>query len=136
MDMTDDLGSRVARTEKNPLQQLIDETRREHGLSYADVAAAGGLSRSTVYYLARTDQLLRSPSASTIEALAQGLQLPVDAVRQATAAALGLNVVSDGIATDPGVQVLMASVERLTPEQRQHVAALVHSLLGQEPDAG
>lgn len=126
--MTGDVGLRDARTQRNPLQLLIDESRRERGLSYADIAEVGGLSRSTVYYLAQTNPLLRSPAASTLQSLARGLQIPLDVVRQATAAALGLHVETDE-QPDLGVQVLMASVEKLTPQQRQHVAALVRSLL-------
>lgn len=127
--MTDASGLRDAHTQLNPLQQLIAHRRRERGMSYADVAAAGEMSRSTVYYLARTNPLLRSPSASTLMSLARGLDLPVEVVRQAAADALGLHVVTEPM-PDQGLQVLMASLEQLSPEQRQHVAALVSSMLG------
>lgn len=112
----------------NSLQILIRERRRSEGLSYAGIATRGGLSRSTVYYLATTDQLHRSPSASTLDKLARGLGLPVDIVRRAAAEAVGLHIYAES-GLDPGLEVLIASVEKLSTDQRQHVAALVRSLL-------
>jgi len=113
----------------NSLQILIRERRRSEGLSYADIATRGGLSRSTVYYLASTDQLHRSPSATTLDKLARGLGLPVDVVRRAAAEAVGLHIYAES-EREPSLEVLIASVEKLSTEQRQHVAALVRSLLG------
>lgn len=118
----------------NSLQRLILESRSASGLSYADIAARGQLSRSTVYYLATTDPLQRSPSASTLRKLARGLELPEEVVRLAAAEAVGLHAYTepaDG-GVDPELQVLIASMERLDVEQRQHVAALVRSLLKKE----
>jgi transcriptional regulator with XRE-family HTH domain len=115
---------------ENPLQALIRLRRHERGWSYGGIAARGGLSRSTVYYLATASPLVRSPSASTLERLAVGLALPVEVVRRAAAQALGLHVyVESEPEADPDLEVLIASVEQLAPEDRQHVAALVRSLL-------
>src|SRR6202035_217765 len=67
----------------NPLQRLIQERLREGGGSYADVARRGRLPRSTVYTLATTRNLGRPPRPATIDALANGLDVPVSAVRAA-----------------------------------------------------
>jgi transcriptional regulator with XRE-family HTH domain len=125
----------MAEDRANPLQQLISERRRERGWSFADVASRGGMSRSTVYYLATTSPLQRSPSAATLEKLARGLDLPLAIVRRAAAEAVGLHVyVEEERSHDPGLEVLIASVQQLGPEQRQHVAALVRSLLDEGED--
>jgi transcriptional regulator with XRE-family HTH domain len=127
----------MAQDSANALQRLIIERRRERRWSFADVANRGELSRSTVYYLASTSDLQRSPSATTLEKLARGLDLPIEIVRRAAAEAVGLHVyVEAERSRDPGLEILIASVEQLDPEQRRHVAALVRSLLEGRDAAG
>jgi transcriptional regulator with XRE-family HTH domain len=117
----------------NPLQRLIQERLRERGWSYGEVARRGGLPRSTVYTLATTRNLGRPPRPATIDALAKGLDVPVSAVRAAAAESTGLHYYDDVPAwrQDPGDrerELLIASIDELTPEDRRHVAALVESL--------
>jgi transcriptional regulator with XRE-family HTH domain len=117
----------------NPLQRLIQERLRERGWSYGDVARRGGLPRSTVYTLATTRNLVRPPRPATIDALARGLDVPVSAVRAAAAESTGLHYydeAGDGPrqASDQERDLLIASIDELSPEDRQHVAALVDSL--------
>ncbi|MFG3198860.1 helix-turn-helix domain-containing protein [Streptomyces sp. NPDC048208] len=131
----------------NALQQLIRERLDREGWSYGEVARRGGVPRSTVHHLATTDRVVRMPQAGTLEGLAKGLELPLDTVRRAAAEACGIHVygspASDGPAAprsgDPEVDLLIASVQRLSSDDRRHVAALVESLLGrsakQAPDA-
>ncbi|MEV6053197.1 helix-turn-helix transcriptional regulator [Streptomyces sp. NPDC052107] len=124
----------------NALQQLIRERLDRKGWSYGDVARRGGVPRSTVHHLATADRVVRMPQASTLEGLAKGLELSLDAVRRAAAEACGIHVYgtpaaedADGTAartTDPEVDLLIASVQQLSAEDRRHVAALVESLLG------
>ena len=117
----------------NPLQRLILQRLRERGWSYGEVARRGGLPRSTVYTLATTRNLARPPRPATIDALAKGLDVPVSAVRAAAAESTGLHS-HDSAPTGqqpPGDQerdLLIASIDELTPEDRRHVAALVESL--------
>jgi transcriptional regulator with XRE-family HTH domain len=117
----------------NPLQRLIGQRLRERGWSYGEVARRGGLPRSTVYTLATTRNLTRPPRPATIDALAVGLEVPVSAVRAAAAASTGLHYY-EGVPAgteQPGDQereLLIASIDELTPEDRRHVAALVASL--------
>jgi transcriptional regulator with XRE-family HTH domain len=117
----------------NPLQRLIQQRLRERGWSYGEVAKRGGLPRSTLYTLATTRNLARPPRPATIDALAVGLDVPVSAVRAAAAESTGLHYYDDVPAGPerPGDQereLLIASIDELTPEDRRHVAALVESL--------
>jgi transcriptional regulator with XRE-family HTH domain len=117
----------------NPLQRLIQQRLREQGWSYGDVARRGGLPRSTVYTLAATRNLARPPRPATIDALAKGLDVPVSAVRAVAAESTGLHYYDDVPSErehpgDPERELLIASIDELTPEERRHVAALVESL--------
>src|ERR1700746_1911967 len=117
----------------NPLQRLIQQRLREQGWSYGVVARRGGLPRSTVYTLAMTRNLARPPRPATLDGLAQGLDLPVAAIRAAAAESTGLHYYDDVPASpaqpgDPERELLIASIDELTPEERRHVAALVESL--------
>jgi transcriptional regulator with XRE-family HTH domain len=117
----------------NPLQRLIHQRLHERGWSYGEVARRGGLPRSTVYTLATTRNLARPPRPATLDGLAKGLDLPVSAVRAAAAESTGLHYYDEtpaqrGHAGDPERELLIASIDELTPEDRRHVAALVESL--------
>jgi transcriptional regulator with XRE-family HTH domain len=117
----------------NPLQQLIHERLRERGWSYGEVARRGGLPRSTVYTLATTRNLTRPPRPATIDGLAKGLDVPVSAVRAAAAESTGLHYYDEVPAerehpSDQERELLIASIDELSPDDRRHVAALVESL--------
>jgi transcriptional regulator with XRE-family HTH domain len=117
----------------NPLQRLIQQRLRERGWSYGAVARRGGLPRSTVYTLAMTRNLVRPPRPATLDGLAQGLDVPVSAVRAAAAESTGLHYYDELPAErdypgDHERELLIASIDELTPEDRRHVAALVESL--------
>ena len=116
----------------NPLQRLIRQRLGERGWSYGEVARRGSLPRSTVYTLATTRNLTRPPRPDTIDALAKGLDVPVAVVRAAAAASTGLHYYDQGPAVrerpgDPDRELLIASIDELTPEDRRHVAALVET---------
>ncbi|GHE70084.1 helix-turn-helix domain-containing protein [Streptomyces spiralis] len=123
----------------NALQQLIRERLDRKGWSYGDVARRGGIPRSTVHHLATADRVVRMPQPATLEGLSKGLELPLDTVRRAAAEACGIHVYgpsttpgADGEASrpaDPEVDLLIASVQKLSADDRRHVAALVESLL-------
>jgi transcriptional regulator with XRE-family HTH domain len=117
----------------NPLQRLIRQRLRERGWSYGEVARRGGMPRSTVYTLATTRNLARPPRPATIDSLAKGLDVPVSAVRAAAAESTGLHYYDEASAGpqasgDRERELLIASIDELTPEDRRHVAALVESL--------
>jgi transcriptional regulator with XRE-family HTH domain len=118
----------------NPLQRLIRQRLHDRHWSYGQVARRGGLPRSTVYTLATNRNLARPPRPDTIDALARGLDVPVSAVRTAAAESAGLHYYDQAT---PGRQppgdrerdLLIASIDELSPDARRHVAALVESLL-------
>ena len=117
----------------NPLQRLIRHRLEEQGWSYGDVAKRGGVPRSTVYTLATTRNLARPPRPATLNGLAWGLDLPVSMVRSAAAESTGLHYYDDEPGTpeparDPERDLLIASIDELTADDRRHVAALVESL--------
>jgi hypothetical protein len=113
---------------RDALQRLIQERMAELGLSYREVALRGALPRSTVHHLATHNGSVRLPRPGTLERLSAGLGLPLGMVRSAAAAAAGLAVESTPV-DDPEIEVLVASLSRLSPADRRHVAALVRSLL-------
>ncbi|MFE3035917.1 helix-turn-helix domain-containing protein [Streptomyces canus] len=127
----------------NALQQLIRERLDRKGWSYGEVARRGGVPRSTVHHLATTDRVVRMPQATTLEGLSKGLELPLDTVRRAAAEACGIHVYGapagqdpEGTAArpaDPEVDLLIASLQKLSPDDRRHVTALVESLLDRTP---
>src|SRR5271166_3936950 len=126
----------------NPLQRLIQQRLRERGWSYGEVAKRGGMPRSTLYTLATTRNLGRPPRPATIDALAKGLDVPVSAVRAAAAESTGMHYYDSsaegaGAGSGSGAgagsgdqerELLIASIDELSPEDRRHVAALVESL--------
>ena len=112
------------------LQQLIHDRMRELKISYSEVARRGQLPRSTVHHLATHPRSGRLPSPKTLEHLAVGLDLPLQVVRAAVAAAAGL-VLDGQTVNDPETEILVASITRLNAADRRHVAALVKSLLAE-----
>lgn len=109
------------------LQALLRERLDARSWSYGDVARRGSVPRSTVHHLATTERLIRMPQPATLEALARGLELPLDIVRRAAAHSCGIHIYEP--APDPEVDVLIASLQQLSVQDRRHVAALVDSLL-------
>ena len=119
----------------NPLQRLIAARLQERGWSYGEVARRSGLPRPTVYTLATTRNLVRPPRPATINGLAKGLDVPASAVRAAAAESTGMHYYdeprAESASGDPGDQereLLIASIDELSAEDRRHVAALVESL--------
>ncbi|MCA6093508.1 helix-turn-helix transcriptional regulator [Streptomyces cinnamoneus] len=122
----------------NALQQMMRQRLDRQGWSYGDVARRGGIPRSTVHHLATTDRLVRMPQPATLEGLSRGLDLPLDTVRRAAAEACGIHLYPTAedapeSRPDPEVDLLIASVQRLSSDDRRHVAALVESLLERAP---
>ena len=122
------MASSYALPAMNALQQLIRRQMDENNWSYGDIARRGGLPRSTVHNLATMEQLTRPPRPLTLQRLAQGLDVPLDAVRGAAASAAGLQVWHEPMA-DPEIEVMVAGLAKLSPDERRHVQALIHSLL-------
>jgi len=118
----------MADPERDALRRLIRARMQELHRSYAEVSRRGGLPRSTVHHLATHGVSGRLPKPLTLEHLATGLDLPLEVVRAAAASSAGFVLASEP-SGDPEVEVLVASLSRLSPSDREHVAALVRSLL-------
>jgi transcriptional regulator with XRE-family HTH domain len=112
----------------NALQELIQSRMTELNRSYGEIARRGGLPRSTVYHLASNNRPVRVPNPRTLERLAAGLDVPEQVVRAAAAAAAGF-VLDQQAVDDPEIEVLVASLAKLSPQDRRHVSALVRSLI-------
>jgi transcriptional regulator with XRE-family HTH domain len=126
-------GALAPQDNMNPLQRLILQRLGDLGWSYGAVARRAGLPRSTVYTLATTRNLVRPPRPATIDALAKGLDAPVSVVRIAAAESTGLHYYDRAPAgqqsrADRERELLIASIDELSPDDRRHVAALVESL--------
>jgi len=116
----------------NALRELIRRRMAENNWSYGDIARRGGLPRSTVHNLASVEHLARPPLPVTLERLAKGLDIPLDTIRNAAASAAGLQVWREPV-SDPEIDVMVAGLARLSPEERRHVQALIRSLLNGRP---
>ena len=111
------------------LQTLLRDRLEKKSWSYGDVARRGSIPRSTVHHLATAEVLARMPQPATLEGLARGLELPLDLVRRAAAQSCGIFVYDE--TPDPEADMLIASLQQLSPQDRRHVTALVESLLAQ-----
>ncbi|HET6192509.1 MAG TPA: helix-turn-helix transcriptional regulator [Trebonia sp.] len=112
----------------NALQELIRNRMTELNRSYGEIARRSGLPRSTVYHLASNHRPVRVPNPRTLERLAVGLEVPEHVMRAAAAAAAGF-VLDEQPADDPEIEVLVASLARLSADERRHISALVRSML-------
>jgi transcriptional regulator with XRE-family HTH domain len=128
-------GMSYARPAMNALQQLIRRRMDENKWSYGDIARRGGLPRSTVHNLATLEQMSRPPRPVTLERLAKGLDVPLDIVRGAAATAAGLQVWKEPV-SDPEIEVMVAGLAKLGPDERRHVQALILSLLNGRQQQG
>ncbi|MFC4089370.1 helix-turn-helix domain-containing protein [Micromonospora sp. GCM10011541] len=114
---------------EHELAQLIERRRQTAKESYGDIAERGGehLSKSYVHKLATTEQPAM-PKPEQVEALAAALEVPEKVVLRAAQQAAGYHTYEE-TTPDTGTEILIANVERLSPEQRASVAALVEHLL-------
>ena len=85
-----------------------------------------------MHHLATTERVRRMPQPASLEALARGLELPLEIVRDAAATAAGIRVYRER-GENPEMAVLIASLERLSVEDRRHVTVLVESLIRAAP---
>src|ERR1700704_4969477 len=102
----------------NALQDLIRTRMTELNRSYGEIARRGGLPRSTVHHLASNHRPVRVPNPRTLERLPSGREVPVQVGRPAAAAAAGF-VLDEQPADDPEIEVLVASLAKLTAEERR-----------------
>lgn len=110
----------------NPLAELVSAHCEQTGDTLAAIAHRGGMSRQTLSGLVHHDGPRAFPRQHTLEALARGLDLPLDAVRQVAAvAAYGEG---DDHAQRKLVRALMAQAEGLSDGQLEVVLATARAI--------
>ncbi|MFY1620025.1 hypothetical protein [Micromonospora sp. WMMD736] len=107
------------------LAKLINDRRRDKGESFETIAERGGddISKSYVHKLA-TIERPAMPKPEQITALAVALELPEDVVLRAAERSAGYHTYETET-PDTKTRILIANIEKLTPEQQASVAALV-----------
>lgn len=108
---------------RNALAALVEAHCKCTGDSLAAIAARGGLSRQTLSGLVNGGRTF--PRASTLEALARGLDLPYEVVRDAAVR----NTLGEP-EEEPRrlVSVLLANVKGLTDDQLEVVVATARAV--------
>lgn len=122
---------------QTPLQRLIADYLRDHpDESYSSIARRGStpdkeLPRGTVQAIAKRDQYSRQlPREDTLAALARGMQMSLDRVREAAGYATGPTA-----GDAPEMQLLLAAVRDLDPERLEMVlrrARMLHEEMEEE----
>jgi hypothetical protein len=110
--------SGVSNTQR--LRSLIQAVRDAHGWSYDKIAeqTGGRLAKSGVHNMA-TQQVRTDPlPVEHMRALADGLRVPYERVREAALADAGLLEISDHEIL-PETTVLAAAMRDMTPEKRR-----------------
>lgn len=120
----------------NPLAELIwDHLERTHE-TITDIAKRGGLPRQTVTAILYRPVVAQTPRPATLEALARGLRLSLELVRERAAYASMEYVNGDGATVvraddwraDPTIARTMDCMRRLDDEGRRVVLATAHAL--------
>ena len=109
------------------LATLIQSIATERGWSIREVARRSGLPPATVHKIANpTTKTV--PQVETMEALAEGLGIPLMLLLDAAATDSGLKVPNLNV-DDPDTAVVIAGMAELSDARRSGVAALVRAML-------
>lgn len=116
----------------NALQQLVADYLADNpDESYASIARRGGMSRSTVYAIAKRPTHRQTPHPDTITALAKGLQMPESRVRSAAGMAAGFTgSVTSAIKTERG-RLIAEALDELDDERLESLARRARHLLAE-----
>ena len=112
--------------DENPLTEVVTAHCKRTGDTLAEVAARGGISRQTLSGLIHREGPKSVPRYQTLVALAKGLDLPVESIRQlAVESAYGE---SNDDAPRRLVTVLVAHAETLTDDELEVMLATARAL--------
>lgn len=112
--------------DENPLAELVTAHCERTGDTLSAIASRGGMSRQTLSGLVNRHGPKSFPRLSTLEALAKGLDMSLDAVRRAavdTATGQALEAPPRRL-----VSVLMAHADGLTDDELEVVLATARAL--------
>jgi transcriptional regulator with XRE-family HTH domain len=104
------------------LAERMDDRRAELGMTWDEVAAAGGISVATLRRVRRGAPV----TADNVVKIERGLKWPAGSVRSALAAA------EAGMPTDPVSRARRASIIAATPEQLAEMYQLIDEVMGPE----
>lgn len=107
------------------VQDYIDRT----GDSYGTIAKKTGLSKQLIGLIVNADKP-RAYRADTLEALAQGLHLPLDVLKRAASASAGFTSAStdDASGTRDDDRIIIELLHRLTDTEAEVVRVMVQAL--------
>lgn len=112
------------------LAQVIEDIAYERGWSLREVARRSDLPPATVQKIAYKGAVT-VPRRETLDALAQGLGVPVSLLLDAAAQDSGLKALDDD-RVDADIRVTIAAMEELPPERRAEIAALARAMLASQ----
>ena len=118
----------------NALAKLVRDKMEENGWSYADLARACDLPRTTVYLIATRDEQRTTNRPETLERLAHGLELPLSTIRQAAAEAAGYAYDEVDLTPDE-VKMLAALAEELSPAKRGQLLGIAQMFRDEDKQA-
>lgn len=112
------------------VSDIIHSICEEKGWSLRELARRADLPPATVHKIATSDS---QPRVDTLEALAYALGVSNKVLLQAAAADSGY--VNTDTTTDRGLQLLISSIQELSPERQKELSALVEAMLQSERNA-
>lgn len=118
----------------NRLQSLIQQRLDERGWTLLEVSRRGGLPKQTLYRLMQ-QPIKRVPNEATISKLSRGLELPRPLVADAAAESAGIRIYTE-VAQDSDTQVVIATMERLSPERRRAIRKMAEALADEHLSGG
>ncbi|AYN58266.1 immunity repressor [Arthrobacter phage Kepler] len=111
------------------LAELIRQHQDKTGDSYSIIARRAGLSKAKIGQLASLDQP-HMPRIDTLQKIATGLRLPLRVVQQAAMASAG--ILPDTYDTEQAIDLIVANLRELSPEQLGTAARLIQALRTEE----
>jgi len=119
---------RKAVTRDNALAKLIRDRMSDLGMTYVDVAKAGGFPHhTTVAALVNKAEHKQTPRPETLRRLAKALQVPLDVVKVAAARAAGYEAVelTTTLSAADDTRVVVAYMGEMTDVDRRRITEMV-----------
>lgn len=116
----------------NSLQRLIADYLSDNpDENYSTIAQRGGMSRSTVYSLAKKEERRQTPHPETIRRLALGMGMQESVVRAAAGDAAGYRATTTSEMTTPQARLIVEATAHLDQERLEALARRARHLLAE-----